>query len=529
MEYPEKISLIQKLLDSQEFNEACDLANEVASDLEKNLAENKVFEYYYKIGCLLIDIGSEGYIRSAIDKGISILSKHHDVYRKCFTDYSLEYNLGNGKKSLFDIDRRQNPDNTYRLGNAKLLTESKNHYWRSLKHIPDDHIDDFLQLYVNLANTLNISSRISEALYYYDKAIETNSEFSPAYGNKSLCLTWLNDLSNSASQKLFLEIYLGYENAVKYADSNSYQSILWQNYLENSKKVLLQLKVDIDKEKDDLESLNEFNQLDSYRKFTLENYLSLSEHGLYCWCDGSARDNLTIPQIEQGLYGDYIPKMELILNHLKSEYNFSRVMLYETINSMFNDYADIDHQACFTDLMINDLNGLHIEKIRQAFKSCFSMLDKIAKGICELYKLSKPKENIYFESFWKNNPDRWSKINEIVNPGLFGLYSIATDLNSNNGEWAEFKKWRNSIEHGILIVKHNDDNIDPFNSTNFNSDITITNIHNFIASTKQLMQLVRSAIFCFVFCVRSEAKVQSEVKSNNTQQIKLNRKDFRSN
>ena len=102
---------------------------------------------------------------------------------------------------------------------------------------------------------------------------------------------------------------------------------------------------------------------------------------------------------------------------------------------------------------------MRFEFLRTSFRLCFGILDRIAQGLNELYELADPKEDLYFESFWrpqnqrkKDDEKRWNKINQQKNMGLVALYSIATDLNLQDGQWGFFKKYRNHLEHGLLIL-----------------------------------------------------------------------------
>ena len=84
--------------------------------------------------------------------------------------------------------------------------------------------------------------------------------------------------------------------------------------------------------------------MSDFRKFCLDNYLTLSEHGLYCKCVGSARDNLTIPTLT-GVVGDFVVPMEMVLNRLKSEFSFSRRLYFEFLTHKVED--DLQYEILF--------------------------------------------------------------------------------------------------------------------------------------------------------------------------------------
>ncbi len=104
-------------------------------------------------------------------------------------------------------------------------------------------------------------------------------------------------------------------------------------------------------------------------------------------------------------------------------------------------------------------------------------------GIVELYKLNKSK-NTYFENFFSKNRSELKNKNNIH---LASLFSISSELNIEIGNLKHYKKLRNEIEHDYL----------PINA----QSISLNELQGF---TLSLLQLTRSAIFSFVFLIRTE-------------------------
>src|SRR5690554_131967 len=147
-------------------------------------------------------------------------------------------------------------------------------------------------------------------------------------------------------------------------------------------------------------------------KFFLDNFLSLSEHSLYCKCNGAKIDDLAIGFPGFVTTGKKIIQLELLNNRLKSEFSLARQLYFDYIKR--NQIDNVHYEN-----VVNGIeNGLKAEYLRTSFRQCFGILDKIAEGLCLLLDLEvKERENIYFESFWnpRNNPERWTKINEFEN------------------------------------------------------------------------------------------------------------------
>lgn len=245
-----------------------------------------------------------------------------------------------------------------------------------------------------------------------------------------------------------------------------------------------------------------------YRKFTLDNFLSLNEHSLYCKCNSASKDDLRI-----GIDGYVFPiaevgKMELVLNRIKSEFAIARYLLFQGTMNLIPDDLDIG----FSELHEGEIINSNFEGIRLSYRTCYGILDKIAKGTCKIFKLANDNENVLFEAFWNpQNKVRWDKINSIKNRHLTALYSIACDLNTRSGEMKEFKEWRNGMEHDILIVK-NTQNYDYDSSKLFNDDfITVVDERRFRSKAMHLIQIVRASIYHFTFMVRTHTATDYEL------------------
>lgn len=258
----------------------------------------------------------------------------------------------------------------------------------------------------------------------------------------------------------------------------------------------------------------EYQSLSEYRRWCLDNFLSLSEHGLYCKCHGSARDNLNIPVPTRAVAGDFILPMEKILNRLKSEFGLARLMLYEHQSDKKDN--DIDDDACYAELYDNELLGTNIEKLRTAFRICFGILDKIGNAIALLFdlqlKTNKGKVRpSYFHTFWElENEDRRQKFEAYDNEGLIGLYSIACDLNHKlEGELSFYKQWRNALEHSFVFVYENEKPEDIETSLAYYEEPVFISESEFVESAEHVLQLTRSAIFSFVFAVRIKSEKEA--------------------
>lgn len=492
------IKRINELIDIGNFDDAEKLCEIKLKEL--NCLENKSdssFLLLFNLSGLVIDLAHYSNQNKLAELGLKIMLDNEKKFLELVSAREFFYNLANAKSNLIV---NENPfDLTFE--NIEELIDIKNCYFKALKDNLHNEISS-LQLYVNLANILKKQFRLTEAINYYDLVNNYNLDIPQSLVNRSESLLMLNTISDTYSIKMIYDVVEGYEKASE--SKNILPS--WSEYYKNTAnnlKAQLEFNGELLEDDDNSKTKKEYEDLTEYRKFFLENNLTLCEHGIYCSCIGSAKDNLTIPLTSKSIGGEFIPKMELILNRIKSEYSLSRHQYYEYLT----DEKNFINEDCFTELLNSEMVGLRVEKLRSSFRLCFGVLDKIALAICELYELKKASENIYFHNFWRlNNGNRREKFESIKNPGLLALYSIATDLNEyKNGEWSMFKKYRNALEHGFLVITDTSNILDVYESFLMKEEVEIVNIVDFEYFIKHLLQLTRSAIFSFVFCVRNEA------------------------
>ena len=225
---------------------------------------------------------------------------------------------------------------------------------------------------------------------------------------------------------------------------------------------------------------------------------------------GARRDDLSILKQTGPIGGAFVPKLELIVNRIKSEFCLARALYYQSLKAP--DLWQIDpYEGTFTELFDGEVVGIATEFLRTSFRLCFGILDRIAQGLNELYNLASPRESLSFESFWRprnqqrqGKEERWDIINSQDNIALVALYSLATDLNRVRGEFGFFKEYRNDLEHGLLILTDNDQVNLPVLAHPDRIAFRSVPVAEFRRRTLDMLQFTASAIFSFVFCVRTE-------------------------
>lgn len=495
VEFTENVS---NLLNLRKYKEALEI-------LDSKLASISDTDYYWlaPIAGLLIDLGGESSNKNIVEKGLQIIVNNQAMLKDYVTENSFNYCLGNGFQALYKISTEKTKNFYPTPEKIDTLFEAKQYFFKSFKTLDLNNLDNFsIQVLTNLGSNLIHSGRVVESLQLFDSVLQYNPNFFYAQAAKADALLSMIKISQCPlTIALYAEIYRLFNEAEKhhiYFEESKFRIKRGKEYVFN---FLSENKFDVSKIPMELE-LNdiEYNNHPEKLKFFLDNFLGLSEHSLYCKCNGAEKDNLTIGY--QGLKTNdkKLIQLELLCDRLKSEFSLAKELLFEYLNSK-NEKKENTH---YENLIDGILNGITYEKLRTSFRLCFGILDKIAEGICYLYNFSVNKnEAIYFESFWsrKRNNTRWNEINKANNINLTALYSIACDLDKTSGEFGFYKQWRNKLEHGLFSLNSYEYDQNKWEDEKFSLK---TNVLSFETETLRLLQLTRSAIFSFVFCVRQE-------------------------
>lgn len=505
----EELAALHQLVGAGEFSDCYPRALALLERTKTVSNDTYRIRLLLNISGILVDIGSMSMNKESSSLGLTLMEENKQDFIGVSGEGEYYYNLSNARVGLI----KESDPFKHTFKSIEELIDIKSLLWKSLRfqHEKTSHL--LPQLMVNLGNILKRQFRLSESLDFYDRVNSLSLDIPEAWINRSEALMMLNQVSGSYSVQMLHEVKSGYEKA---ANSDgvppswraSYK--LYVRHLETKiNHTCEQLGIGADdRAVDSHDTQTEFNELTDFRKFVLLRHLSLSEHGLYCACTGSARDNLTIPNTS-GIVGDFVPAMEMVLNRLKSEFSLARLFYYEHQSDIQDNESK--YESCFSELFNGELLSMDVEKLRTSFRLCFGILDKIGAAICDLYSVH-PGGNIYFHNFWRlDKPDRRELFESIKTPGLIALYSLATDLNKHkDGELAFYKDWRNNFEHKFVVLYAGDRPVDVYGSFEASKDIELIQEAEFVGHLEQLLQITRSAIFSFVFCVREKAERDRE-------------------
>lgn len=488
---------IYKLLDLEKFEESRGIIYENLNINLEDINDDEII-HQIRLCSILIDLGRESFNENDLQTGINFYLENKSILQKSITKSSFYYNLANAKEGLARIFYSKNKGVHSIYKSFEKFQEPINLYWMAFKKSEfNDSL--YFQIIINLSNALITTHRIIEALQFLDTALKVYPDCSQALVSRASYLDYLSTVTNcKVSITLYIQIFISYSQAVKNGDIPN--SILHKCLVGMSK-----VKAKIQSNGFSLEDIEqnfnktkaEYNQLSEFRKFSINNFLSLNEHAIYCPCISSRTDNLQIG-IKGALFkNSLLPKLELLLNRIKSEFAFARWNFYK-----YNTERAFDYDVEFSELLEGEVINSRTETLRTSYRICYGILDKIALGICKIYEIDEG--NIYFEKFW-NDKKKKNKLESQKNIHLNALYSIASDLNTRTGELRHFKNWRNKLEHNLLILKDTEQYIpDPFNIYSDPDFVVVVDIEEFREKALHLLQLTRAAIFSYVYCIRLE-------------------------
>lgn len=496
-----ELALADQLLDQSDASGALDHTLRAKEQLSSQAQPSPILLGH--LAGRLIDCGSVLRRPDLVLEGLAILESRFDELKQEIQEASLHCNIGNAKQSLYDFDGSR-AQQGFNPAATTTLIEAKNAYWKAFR--VSDGSDP--QLFVNLANCLDRSSRVVEALRCYDLALTVTPGFAMAELNRGMALQTLNEIAGVYTISLLFEALRSFR-AAEAGNLPPHLREAARHQRVRTESVLTRLGWSEDRAREyDEQHRLEADAHDPYWRFCLDNFLALSEHALYCRCVGARRDDLSIPKPTGPIAGEFVPRLELLLNRMKSEFCLARALYYQATRAP-GQWDLESFEGTFSELHEGEEIGLSSEFLRTSFRLCFGILDRIAQGVSELYALAEPEEALYFESFWRpahqrnKGEERWTKINQQNNWGLVALYSIATDLNTKGGEWGFFKKHRNSLEHGLLVLTGDSGGV-PALARPERILLEELTFAAFAEQTLYMLQLTASAIFSFVFCARAE-------------------------
>lgn len=458
--------------------------------------------------------------RALIDEAKTILSDHDEpAYAPLF------YSVGTSTTIVRDAILKSKPSNDNPYTDSEVIKKHSEAIWY-FRHAEDlvnqieetedtkPHITGFkMILYVNLGNALDFCGRKCFAIDYYCKAIKVHP-FGMALGNIGRCLEHYADLEGDGGHRavLFKTAYKYYLEAEQSADVYTYQEAR-DGFHRHREAMELRFGKDV------LESPTIYDPVGtdsveekSYRYWCLENHLFLNTlNDLLENNPSFMTDPLHITSITTGIEQVQPPFIFEMFDQVKEEYIYARHLLYEVTHGDYEvHYAD--RETHLDDVLNYSTYSIRLEKLKTAFRTIYSLLDRIAFLLNSYLGLGIGEKQVGFDRIWDALADK-----EGQNIAIGALHWINRDFKDKFGEadtphTKKLKDLRNALEHKFVSVHM----LPVENEVELGTDfIYRISEEHLIAYTTDLIKIVREALIELTVAIR----IEEYQRHNDTEKV----------
>lgn len=363
---------------------------------------------------------------------------------------------------------RRYPDLALSWDQPELLNEIF-HLRSALQHEGATQLANHLraQVHCNLGNAFNKTGRTIDAIEHWELALEFNPLLAMAQGNLGEGLGFYASTlyDEGHAGLLFLQARHHLARAVDIGlgrDGATYDAALkhFKRGLEFFDGLLARIGASPD---DDMTWVRDFSMGKSkaerdYRRWCLERKLFLNPLNDAYIEPIAAHDVLNLPDHPADDTGiTYLA----FFNQLKQEFAYARWCLYEGSVSSKLHMADREVRLAFN--ADHARYSIALEQVKTAFRTAYSLMDKVAYFVNDYWKLQIPEKQVDFNSVWteKKKPLN-GRIREMLedsrNLSLQALYWLSRDFFDEQlhkvaaPDAHALKDLRNHLEHKFLKV-----------------------------------------------------------------------------
>lgn len=413
-------------------------------------------------------------------------------------------------------------------------------YWLryAIRHCSFGELDQLRQgqILVNTGNTLHHIGRPIEAIEYWKRALSVAPRFGMAMGNLGGGYETYAKLLYDKGQAVVI-LKAAYDFLIETKESG----VLWDNpeFKQVQQKMLerastISRHVDIEKIESislDSFSLGKSKTEKEYRQWVLDNTLFVNPLNDIGPNTIAAKDVLHLPNMVMNI-GEP-PSLIGFYNQIKQEFISARYFFWQGTLTAGNYKRHFsDSSVDLSNTLDYPIYGVAIEQIKIAFRTAYSLFDKIAFFINEYWGLGVDSEKVSFHSVWIEKIGKKRKLHQkfLENPNLClrGLYWLSkefsdkeTDQGVNLGNVMEpdadqLRTIRNHLEHKYLKV-HDDiweicreHESSPF-SDKLGYHLTLTELTE---KTLRLMKRSREALIYLSLAVHQEEKIRARKRTS---------------
>lgn len=468
----------------------------------------------------IFETGREDNNANAISSGLRLATSRS---LEDFTDHekmTYHYYVANGWAYLHKLTHQINSNEFWAFEASEVENQIIN--LRKAISFSDKVNDHFLlsQVLVNLGITFSHVGRSVEAIHYWHKAMKLHPGFGMAIGNLGFGLAhYAKILFDEGHRFLFCQY------AYKYLHEASVSKHVYaegkQAFLEMAKGIEERYGIDNLGIEQDLKnfSLGRSSKEKDYREWCIDNALFLNPLNDFIYDNIVAHDCLFLPSMN--LQRDEPPFFHSLYNQIKQEFVSARYLYYQSLTDQKPHFSDRDNMQM--DTLDYTVYSLSSEKLKIAFRVCYSIFDKIGYMLNAYLKIGMDSKDVSFRRIWfKKSADKkktWelnSIITESRNWPLRGLYWLSKDLIENESDFSksllpeakQIATIRNFMEHKSFKI------VDMGETAIVDNGLTYQIQRDELEKKVYiLMQMVRSAIMSLSFAIHLEEAKKEEKPS----------------
>ncbi len=422
----------------------------------------------------------------------------------------------------------------YLFRTAKDLCQSIDEEESNHTVISKGYLNGFnYQLIVNYSNLLSQCGRYVKSINTLNEIIKTN--YPMALGNSALKIVDYSYFAENHKHIMQHHAYKVLQNIKESDFSFPERAETEKSFLSYSKWIEKSLGIDF--LQNNFSITDFFNPIENmhedeknYRKWMSVNRLSLNQLNDVFIEEIVGYDPLHLPSMVVDIHSRKNPIYHGIFNQIKQEYVSARFWIYEGLTDRTLHYSD--KEVYLVNTLDYPVYGLGIEKIKAAYRSIYSIFDKIAYFLNKYLELKIPDRFISFQNLWFQKVEKQQIRRDSVlkiqheNFALEGLWWIYKDFRNKtvykdkhiDPVLKKISKVRNAMEHKHLkILDYFDDNSKEHTDS---IDTFAYNIgfKDFEELTIALLQLTREAILQLTMIIQIEED-KKESKRNPGEKI----------
>lgn len=474
-------------------------ALKIVRDIQANTT-SQIFRF--PVGGILIDIGSTAGDETLIKEGVGVCEALLDsLDGEDENRTTLHYNIATGYGELYQLQRMRDPE--YGLFNAEAEAQkAKEHYRAALKTPPEDSFTH-AQLLVNAGNCFDNLGRGIDALDLYERALSIEPGFGMAMANKGLALDYYSQVTDEHRGTYLHEAYHLISDGLRSGVPPETEPIFRQALGHIREQFEDRSSLEQPAEFPDWDITAESSFEEAYIEFCLEHGLFLNFCTQCRKCEAATGDPVHLQSMvvyqsdldpADPVGSDPFLRLSSYLNQIKQDFVAARFLLVQS--QQLGDRIDfVDRDVLLVDPLDYSEHSIYIELLKNAYKSFFGVLDKIAAFINSYLDLGVKESQTYFskETLWYDKKTIRPSISSTKNRSLNALFDMFLDVRPGGGCQC-LRDTRNALTHRFLNVRLLESSEDTESVTQ----------ETLLLRTLELARLVRCAIIYLLCFVQAE-------------------------